>query len=198
MKNKILNIIIILIVIALYISVFMFIYSNFRERKRQELSDNIIEKVDEEIEKNKNSSVIADEINTTYNGINYTVLGKIKIKKININEPILKENTTKAYNTSVVKIAGPSINSEGNVIIGGHNYMRGNFFIKINRLKENDVITITDLSGASVNYYVYEYKVVSADDASYLSQPIDGRKMITLVTCTKGGKDRYIVKATAR
>ena len=60
-------------------------------------------------------------------------------------------------------------------------------------------VTITDLSGSSVNYYVYEYKTTTIDDPSYLKQPENkDEKIITLVTCTKGGKERYYVKARAK
>ena len=96
-------------------------------------------------------------------------------------------------------MSGPNLNELGNVSIGGHNFMRGNYFIKINRLVKNDVVTITDLSGRKINYYVYEYGVTNNDDASYLAQPSNNtEKIITLVTCTKGGKERYYVKAKAK
>lgn len=196
-KEKIFNVIIILIVIALYISVALLIYTNFRERKRNELAGGIIDKVDEIISENEDQSVT--EAQVKYAGYNYTVLGKIRIKKINMYQPILKENTAGAYNTALVKMSGPDLNENGNVAIGGHNFMRGNYFIKINRLTNGDVVTITDLSGRSVNYYVYEFGVTSKDDASYLAQPEDkDAKIITLVTCTKGGKERYVVKARAK
>ena len=198
-KEKFFNVIIILIIIALYVFVALFIYSNFRERKRQEVANGIIDKVDEQIEKNQNNDTQVSEITTTYDGISYTVLGKIRINKINIYQPILKENTKRAYDASVVKMSGPELNTPGNVAIGGHNFMRGNFFIKINRLREDDKVTITDLSGKSVDYYVYEYGVTTIDDASYLVQPENSDEMIvTLVTCTKGGKERYYVKARAK
>ena len=114
-------------------------------------------------------------------------------------QPILKENTKGAYNTALVKMSGPNLNENGNVAIGGHNFMRGNYFIKINKLVKNDVVEITDLSGRKINYYVYEYGVTSKDDASYLAQPSNpNQKIVTLVTCTKGGKERYYVKARAK
>lgn len=206
MKNKkvmekIFDVVIILIVIALYIFAGLFIYSNFRERKRNEISNKIIDKVDEQIKENTSNDNAATETETkvSYAGYNYTAIGKIRIKKIGIYQPILKENTKDSYNASVVKMSGPDLNTKGNVAIGGHNFMRGNFFIKINRLVKDDVVEITDLSGKTVKYYVYEYGIVSADEAGYLKQP-DNKDdvMITLVTCTKGGKERYIVKAKAR
>lgn len=198
-KEKLFDVVIVLIVIALYIFVGLYIYSNFRERKRQEIADGIIKKVDEQIQKNIIKSNPMEEVTLSYEDFNYTVLGKIRIKKINIYQPILKENTKKAYDASVVKISGPNLNENGNVSIGGHNYMRGNFFIKINRLVKDDKITITDLSGREVDYYVYAYGITTIDDASYLAQPLNkDEKIVTLVTCTKGGKERYYVKAKAK
>ena len=193
--EKIINYLIVLVVLLLYIFVAMYIYSNFRERKRQEIKNGIIQKIDD---------VIKDETTETeaeikYEGYNYTVLGKLKINKINLYEPILKENNAGAYNTALVKMAGPNLNDFGNVSIGGHNFMRGNYFIKIRKLVKNDVVTVTDLTGRSINYYVYEYKVADANDPTYLKQPDTlNEKIITLVTCTKGGKQRYYVKAKAR
>ena len=149
-----------------------------------------------DIKKEDNS--LQTEADVKYNGTHYTVLGKLNIKKINFYQPILKEKTSYAYNVSVVKIKGPDLNEEGNFVIGGHNYMRKVFFMKINKLTKGDVINITDLNGRSINYYVYEYKVTSADDSSYLKDIEDGGKYITLVTCNYGGKERYIVKAKAK
>lgn len=196
-KEKILNFLIILIIVALYVAVFMFIYSNFRERKRQELAGGIIDKIDKVIK--ENDGEVMPEAKVSYGGFKYTVLGKLTIKKINIYQPILKENTAGAYNTALVKMAGPNLNENGNVSIGGHNFMRGNYFIKINRLVKNDVVMVTDLSGRKVKYYVYEYGVVDKNSASYLAQPDNkNEKIVTLVTCTKGGKERYYVKAKAK
>lgn len=197
-KEKVINTIIVLVIIALYVAVAMFLYSNFRERKRQELANGIIDKIDDEINKNDEDNPVT-EATISYGGYKYTVLGKLRIRKINIYQPILKENTAGAYNTALVKMSGPNLNENGNVAIGGHNFMRGNYFIKINRLVNNDVVEITDLTGRTVKYYVYEYGVTSKDDASYLAQPDnENERIVTLVTCTKGGKERYYVKARAK
>ncbi len=197
-KEKVVNTIIVLVIIALYVAVAMFLYSNFRERKRQELANGIIDKIDDEISKNDEDNPVT-EATVSYGGYKYTVLGKLRIRKINIYQPILKENTAGAYNTALVKMSGPNLNENGNVAIGGHNFMRGNYFIKINRLVNNDVVEITDLTGRTIKYYVYEYGVTSKDDASYLAQPDnENERIVTLVTCTKGGKERYYVKARAR
>lgn len=208
-KEYIFNVLIILVVVSLYFIVGLFIYNDFRERKRQEMSLDIIKNTEDQINQikeelndglnqNNNNHIYVEEINVKYNNLTYVVLGKIKIDKIKIYEPVLKENTTDAYNTSAVKISGPNLNDYGNVTIGGHNYMKGNFFIKINKLVKGDVIVLTDLKGNSVKYYVYEYGITTTEDSSYLAQPKDNVRILTLVTCTKGGKERYYVKARAK
>lgn len=194
--NILFDIIIILLIVGLYIAVYSFIFESFRERKRKETTKQILNKVDDK--KKDFGNTPPEEVKVKYNNRNYTVLGTIIIKKIGINDPILKENTYDSYNTSVVKMSGPALNTKGNVSIGGHNYMRGNFFIKIMRLRKNDVVTITDLSGKSVNYYVYEYRVTSKTDSSYLKQSSGNSMEVTLVTCTDRGKERYYVKARAK
>jgi len=199
-KQKIIDFIIVFIILLLYVFTFIYIYNSFRERKRKEIEKDLLNKVDKIINENKDKiEGTPDDAEITYNGFNFTVLGKLIINKINMNVPILKENNDKSYNTSVVKMSGPALNEYGNVSIGGHNFMKGNFMIKIMKLKENDVVTITDLTGRSINYYVYEYKKTTIDDASYLVQPDDKKvKIVTLVTCTRGGKERYYVKARAK
>ena len=206
-KEYIFNTLIVIVIILLYVFDGLFSYTNVRKRKRKEIVNGIVDKVDKKIDDNKNAvdnneineSMESNSIDTNYKGYNYTILGKIRIKKINIYQPIIKENTKDSLNVSAVKIAGPSLNTYGNVVIGGHNFMKGNFFIKINKLVKDDVIEITDIFGNTLNYYVYEYGITSIDDASYLKQPDDETvKMLTLVTCTKGGKERYYVKAKVK
>lgn len=146
---------------------------------------------------NEGGNVDITETKIVYNGKEYTALGKIKISKINIYEPILKENTKDSYNVAPVKLAGNNLNEKGNVVIGGHNYMKKDFFIKIKKLRKNDVITITNLKNQSVKYYVYDYGVTTVSDTSYLDTTSND-KIITLVTCTSGGKERYYVRAKAK
>ena len=192
--KNIINFFIIFFVILLYIFVFLSIYTNFRERKRKEITSKVIKKVDDIIKENKDN---VNEATINYNDNKYTVLGKLKIDKINIYEPILKENTKYSLDVSVVKIYGPSLNKKGNVVLGGHNFMKGNYFIKIMKLEKNDKITVIDLSGNSLDYYVFDYYKTTINDANYFRQPNNNEKILTLVTCTKGGSQRYVVKAKA-
>ena len=85
----------------------------------------------------------------------------------------------------------------GNFCIIGHNYWNTKFFSKVPTLKEGDEIEITDLSGRTVTYEVYDKYQVTEEDVACTSQLTNGKKEITLITCKKeyNSKNRIIVKA---
>lgn len=194
MKKKIINIIIIILVVLLYFFVYSYIYENFRERKRQEIDKNIVSQIDDIIENNKDK---VKEKKVKVGNIKYTVLGKIYIKRIGFNQSILKENTFKSLNVSVVKIAGPDLNMVGNVVIGGHNYMIKEYFYGIRRLRKGDIVKITDLTGTSTYYKVAYGKKTDENDESYFKVSKKNTKELTLVTCVPNtnGYYKYYVKA---
>ncbi|HOZ54335.1 MAG TPA: sortase [Bacilli bacterium] len=192
MKKKIINIIIILLVLVLYFFVYSYIYDNFRERKRQETDKKIVDQIDDIIANNTDN---VTEKKVKVNNIKYTVLGKISIKRINFYQSILKENTFKSLNVSVVKIAGPNLNMVGNVVIGGHNYMRKEYFYGIRKLRKGDIIKITDLTGISIYYKVEYGRRTTENDESYFKASKKNTKELTLVTCVPKSKYKYYVKA---
>ena len=65
------------------------------------------------------------------------------------------------------------------------------------KLKNGDKAKLTDLSGNTVTYQVYDKKVIEPTDVSCTSQML-ARDMqireLTLITCTNGGKQRLVVK----
>lgn len=89
-----------------------------------------------------------------------------------------------------------AIGAEGNCALAGHNgghYSR--YFKDIKKLKKGDPVILTDLNG-----YEYEYNVTE----SFICEPTDlfvvedlgiKGKFLTMVTCTNGGTQRYIVRA---
>lgn len=77
---------------------------------------------------------------------NFSVIGLIEIKKIQINYPIIS-----SYNNDLLKIApcrffGPMPNEIGNMCVAGHNYNSYKFFSKLKNLSIGDIISIYDLS----------------------------------------------------
>ena len=96
---------------------------------------------------------------------------------------------------SPTKFWGADPNEVGNFCIVGHNYRNNRFFSKVPSLENGDIIEITDTSGNTLRYSVYNKYEVIPEDLSCTSQLTNGRKEITLITCTNDSKKRVIVKA---
>ena len=135
------------------------------------------------------------------NGKEYTSVATINIPSINVKYPILlpAEQTTesieKTLRVSPCKFWGPEINEVGNYCIVGHNYRNTKFFSKVPRLKNGAIIELTDFNGRKLNYKVYDKYTVSPSDVSCTTQLTNGRKEVTLITCTDSGEQRVIVRA---
>lgn len=132
-------------------------------------------------------------VKTTYKGFN--VVGTIQIPKINLKYPILEKVTKKSLETSVAFLYGPGLNEVGNNVIIGHNYRNGTMFSNVKKLEKGNAIYITDLSGRKVKYIVYNIYRTSGDDATYMTRNTNGKREISLSTCTDDSKARTIVLA---
>lgn len=130
---------------------------------------------------------------TTYKG--YEVVSTIQIPKINLKYPILEKVTKKSLETSVAFLYGPGLNEVGNNVIIGHNYRNGTMFSNLKKLSNGDAIYITDLTGRKIKYIVYKIYRTSGDDASYMTRNTNGKREISLSTCTDDSKARTIVWA---
>lgn len=122
-----------------------------------------------------------------------SVVGKIKIPKLEIEKYILEETTEENLKIAVTKTCGPKANEIGNFCISGHNYSQT--FGKIKELELGDKIIITDTYNRNVTYQVYKNYKVDPTDTSCLSQQTNGEREITLITCTLGAIKRNIIKA---
>lgn len=137
------------------------------------------------------------QVATASDGTNYYTIGRIYIPKINVDYPILSETTTELLKISPCKFWGADPNKVGNFCIVGHNYRNNLFFSKVPTLEYGDIIEITDLSGNTMQYSVYDKYQVDPNDTSCTTQLTNGRTEITIITCTNDSKQRVIVKATA-
>lgn len=130
---------------------------------------------------------------TYYKG--FEVVASIQIPTIKLKYPILEKVTKKSLETAVAWLYGPGLNEIGNNVIIGHNYRNGTMFSNIKNLKNGDIIYITDESGRKVKYSVYKVYRTSGDDASYMTRDTQGKREISLSTCTDDSKARTIVLA---
>ena len=134
---------------------------------------------------------------TASNGNTYEIVGKINIPSINVDYSILSETSDELLKVSVCKFWGANPNQIGNLCIAGHNYRNKRFFSKVPTLKVGDIIEITDLTKKTQKYAVYDKYTVDPTDTSCTSQITNGKKIVTLITCTDDSKQRVIVQAEA-
>ena len=142
----------------------------------------------------------ATSIYTASDGKQYETIGIVRIPKINVNYPILAQTT----NVELMKVApykfwGANPNEVGNLCIIGHNYRRrGVFFSDVPSLAVGDIVEIQDLTQRTIQYEVYDIHTVDPNDRSDTTQYTNGKKEVTLITCTDDAKQRVIVKCTEK
>lgn len=122
----------------------------------------------------------------------YTMLGTIQIPKIKVKIPILKELSPDALSKAACLIYG-NLNEEGNTVIIGHNNRNGTFFSNLKKLSSGDTITITDYTGETVDYEVYNLFQATPDDTSFYQRDTNGLREITLSTCTDNDDTKRII-----
>ena len=136
---------------------------------------------------------------TAKDGTVYYTIGQINIPSINCQYPILASDTEN-YDTLLkiapVKFHGANPNEIGNFCIVGHNYRNSQFFSKVPKLENGDIIEITDTFGKTLQYEVYDKYTTVDTDTSCTSQMTNGKREVTLITCTNASDEhRVIVKA---
>ena len=137
---------------------------------------------------------------TASNGQNYDSIGILNIPSLNIQYPILSSTSEQTLKVALTKYWGGNPNEVGNLCISGHNYKNSKFFGKLQNIKNGDIIQITDLNGQTLDYKVYDTKIVDPSDTSCTSQLTNGNIEITLITCyyengSAHASKRFIVKA---
>lgn len=148
---------------------------------------------EQESKKEKNKKLTGTY--TAPNGKTYNTVGTVDIPSLDVSYPILSETTDDLLKVSVCKFWGSNPNEVGNLCIAGHNYRNNRFFSKVPNLKTGDIIEITDLNNRKLKYSIYDKYTVDPRDVSCTSQLTNGKKIVTLITCTNDSKQRVVVKA---
>ena len=136
----------------------------------------------------------------TYEG--YVVVGTIEIPATGIHYPIVDKITKRSLEIATVLVypttsenGEPILNQRRNTTIAGHNYRNGTFFSNNSKLKEGDLIYITDTSGRKITYKIYQTQILSESDSSYLNRETNGAREISLTTCTEDASTRLVIFA---
>ena len=140
------------------------------------------------------------EVNVASSGYKYKIIAKIEIPKINVTYSVLQGETGSAEETeellkiSPLKFHGCDPNEVGNFCVVGHNYRNSKFFSKVPTLVVGDKVMLTDLTGRTITYGVYDMHTVDPSDTTDTTQLTGGKKELTIITCTNDSKQRVIVR----
>ncbi|MDV5116170.1 class D sortase [Clostridium perfringens] len=151
--------------------------------------DNSIEKENDNIEnKISNEFEYKEE---TINSKRINVIGILEIKIIGLKAPIVDGEENLDYVVAKYRNSA-NFGQVGNVILAGHNNMKGSIFKNLYKVKIGDIIEI------KTDNNIYKYKltervIVNPSDSSLLTQDIS-KKEITLITCINRAKERLILK----
>lgn len=150
---------------------------------------------------NDHATKMKKTVQTSSDGYNYITVATINIPKIDVKYAVIDgqtdstEETESLLKMSPTKFWGPEPNEVGNFCIVGHNYRNTKFFSKVPTLVNGDTMELTDLSGKTITYKVYDKYEVEPTDVSCTTQITNGKKEVTLITCTDDSKYRVVVKA---
>ena len=215
LKLKIYKIIFVVLLIIAIIIIGLIIYkygrNQINEKETQEIVNAfrniIVSNADEEnaqnientVNKNQDENQEQTKKQLEYKG--YKVIGIVKIDKINIEYPILEigdidpENAKTPMQYSIIKYWGENVNDYGNLSIAGHNYIDGTMFGKTKYLEIGDIVELTDLTGRTIQYSIYNIFVTEPNDVSILLPDDEQEREVTLITYSNGNKNRLIIKA---
>ena len=144
----------------------------------------------------RKTNVPAKNVMKADNGEEYYAIATINIPKLNWSEPypILDHWSDELLKVSICKFHGANPNEVGNLCLVGHNWRNKRFFSKVPTLEVGDIVQITDLNEKTIDYEVYDIHTVAPSNTEDTTQKTNGRREVTLITCTDDSQQRVIVK----
>jgi len=129
------------------------------------------------------------------NGNNFSIIGLLEIKKIDLKYPILSHLTDYSLEIAPCRFYGPNPNEIGNLCIASHNYDDNKLFGNLFKLEISDIIDVYDMAGNPISYIIYDIYETDSKDTRCTSQETGGYREVSLVTCNNITKDRLVIKA---
>ena len=187
LNSKYSKVLTIILIIAIVIIVGLLVFIGIDWYKAYTVGKDTQNSLDQFNNNNSNSEGL------TYKG--FKVAGVIEIPKTKVKYNVLDDPSAKAMEVGITIIYGPGLNQTGNTVLAGHNYRNGTFFSNNNKLSSGDKIYITDLSGKKVTYTIYKKYKTDPNDFSYATRNTNGKREISLTTCTDDSSARIIIWA---
>ena len=166
------------------------ILENLEETEYSQLVDEIPEG---EVNKDNENIVTINKNEENYSKED-KVIALIRISKLNILYPVIANTTMENLKVAPTRLVGGEPNEVGNFCIIGHNMRNNEQFSNLKKLEKNDIVEILNTDGTKIQYSVYDTYTVKEDDLSCTSQDTNGKREVTLITCTNNKKKRLVVK----
>ena len=174
---------------------------SFEEIVEELPEENIIENTVVEPQNNQTGTTTQNKTTTSgtrkttssYRG--YNMIGTIQIPKTKVKAPVVDKATVKSISAAVGILYGLGLNEVGNTVLVAHNYRNGTFFSNNKKLVIGDKIYITDATGRKIEYNVYNTYTTSDMDFSYATRDTNGKREISLSTCTTDASKRLVIWA---
>lgn len=166
--------------------------TNNNSTKNEEVQEPNIQ-INSQVENIINNGSSNTDNENLYKG--FVAVGTIEIPKIDLKYIVLESATKDSIEVSVAVDSGPGLNKIGNTVIVGHNYRNGTFFSNLKNVSNGDKVYITDKTGERVTYTVYNISTIAPEDSDYMDINTNGKREITLKTCTDDTKSRLIINA---
>lgn len=153
-----------------------------------------IQIVDSKNNTNTTNEIIGNKYTITNQSQIRRVSAILEIEKLNMFYPIIQEMTMENLKIAPTKLYGPEANEIGNYCIVGHNYHNNEHFSRLKELENGDIIHLTNKTGIQIEYKVYNKYEINPQNLTCLSQETNGKREVTLITCTNDSKRRLVVK----
>ena len=179
-------------ILLIIVSLALITYNNYEEINAgkksklalEEIKNNIIEE-DNNIDKTTISNQTNKTETTNVDGHDY--IGTITIPTLNLELPIMSEYDYDKLKISPCRYYGNIHTND--LIICAHSYKT--HFKYLNKLKQKDLVIITDING---NNYIYEVVTIEVLKPNQVSEMINNDYDLTLYTCTNDGQNRITVR----
>lgn len=168
---------------------------NTTENNQTENNENLVSNTNSS---KGNSASTGTKKSTKYVQMKYRgfdVAGKIEIPRTKLKYPVLSVATLSSMKVSIGIVYGPGLNQVGNTVLMGHNYRNGALFSNNSKLNIGDYVYITDITGKKIRYVIYNKYITATTDFDYAIRNTEGRREISMASCTDDSKSRLIIWA---
>lgn len=144
------------------------------------------------------SSILSEDSYNELLNIGNGVMGSIEIPKISVNLPIYHGTSDEVLSVGVGHVYGSSLPVGGtntrSILTGHRGLPNAKLFTRLDEIVEGDLFFVRVLN-KTLAYRVYDIMVIEPDDTDSVDL-IDGKDLVSLITCTPYGLNTHRLVVT--